>query len=1165
MKKYPVFARAERSAIRFRAMRSILAAGGLMLSAFPLAAQDARQQIALSGPTFTGSWQFFGTGTAASLPAYGSSGYNSGPFQNVYVPHVYQTRLQPTTIQAGWYKLNYTVPDDLAGKHLYLVFEGAAAISDVYVNGQHLGQHRGAYTRFTFDATSALTVGSNNVIAVRVDNDPADTADCLPSSKRLYTVWGGLYRHVWLLATDPVHIDPTDYSSPGVYITPTKVTAASANLSIQALVRNTLATAQSVQVQAVLQDPTGATVATYSANASVPANQRTTVTLTGTLNNPKLWAPGAPNLYHVVANVIAGGQTIDSVTQPTGFRSLVWSGWVSKSSGGVVALNGKSILLRGADLHQEIETKFSAVEDSDLQVNFSLMQDLGVNWVRFSHYPRAQYEYDQCDQLGILCWTENGHTNPDEGTSTADTITTEWVKQNLNHPSIAVWSVGNEAGETVAEREVPVVKALDPTRDVVVANMTCKNADFISNNTYPGWYGGDRWTMQNSGYITENGAGGVVTTHTDYNSGKFTVDSFEPEEYQQLVAEARFQTSVKNNSGKLGMFTWWTLRDITDTKYKAPEGLNTKGLTTYAADPKDSYYLFRCFLRSDVRTVHLTSKRYFLRKGSATNGVKAYSNAPNLTLTLNGQVVSTLDNGKYAQKDSSYTGNQTVDNVFYWPVQMHTGANILSVSDDAGNADSAIVYFYGSGGLSELPVNNPLVTNLSSSNSSNPAYYMDMPVQAQWPIYYDLDSTADNSFNDVPAACQGATWITTHRVTKSGMATALSFTVTGNATIYVMCTDTGSTPTFLTSSGFTETSDADLVWRDNNLNLVPAQLFSRQVTSGQAVTIPAADRDALVMFQGTGGGKQPLAAPTFSPGGGSYLSAQTVTITSTTNGASIRYTTDGSTPSETNGTIYSGPVNISSNTSLQAIAFESGFTDSPITGAAYVIGDQVPVSAPVFTPGGGTYPVAQNVSMSTATSGATIRYTTDGSTPSETNGIIYLGTAVNISSTTTLQAIAYDTNPGFSDSDVTNATYTIGTVQTFNFEAESMSPVGNGATVSTSNDPNASGGVIEFLNSTAAGQTITFTTPSMPAGTYQVQLRYKTNTSRGQHTVTVDDIPVGGTLDQYATTQAYLTATLGNVTLTSSGAHTIVLTVTGKNSAATKFYITADKFTFVGQ
>src|SRR5580692_5570241 len=367
MKKYPVFARAERSAIRFRAMRSILAAGGLMLSAFPLAAQDARQQIALSGPTFTGSWQFFGTGTAASLPAYGSSGYNSGPFQNVYVPHVYQTRLQPTTIQAGWYKLNYTVPSSLAGMHLYLVFEGAAAIADVYVDGQHLGQHRGAYTRFTFDATSALVVGSNNVIAVKVDDDPADTADCLPSGKGLYTVWGGLYRHVWLLATAPVHVDPTDYSSPGVYITPTHVTTSSADLSIETLVRNTLSTAQNVEVQALLQNPSGATVATYTANTAVAANERSTVTFNETVGDPLFWSPSSPNLYHVVVNVIVGGQTVDSVTQPTGFRTLVWSGWISETDGGVVALNGEPILLRGVDLHQEIETKLSAVEDTDLQ------------------------------------------------------------------------------------------------------------------------------------------------------------------------------------------------------------------------------------------------------------------------------------------------------------------------------------------------------------------------------------------------------------------------------------------------------------------------------------------------------------------------------------------------------------------------------------------------------------------------------------------------------------------------------------------------------------------------------------------------------------------------------------------------------------------------------
>ncbi|HZP61729.1 MAG TPA: hypothetical protein VFB27_15490, partial [Opitutaceae bacterium] len=203
---------------------------------------------------------------------------------------------------------------------------------------------------------------------------------------------------------------------------------------------------------------------------------------------------------------------------------------------------------------------------------------------------------------------------------------------------------------------------------------------------------------------------------------------------------------------------------------------------------------------------------------------------------------------KYVQHDSAYSGNQTVANVFFWPVQFHTGANAISVSDGAGNTDSAIVYFYGSGGLPVLPA-NPLVTHFTSSNSANPAYYMDMPVQPQWPIYYDLDSTADNSFDTLPPAVQGATWIATRRVTKSGLATALNFTVTADATIYVMCTNTGNAPAFLTNAGFTETSDAGLVWRDNNLNLVPAQLFRRQVPANGSITIPAADRDALVMIQ----------------------------------------------------------------------------------------------------------------------------------------------------------------------------------------------------------------------------------------------------------------------------------------------------------------------------
>jgi hypothetical protein len=234
-----------------------------------------------------------------------------------------------------------------------------------------------------------------------------------------------------------------------------------------------------------------------------------------------------------------------------------------------------------------------------------------------------------------------------------------------------------------------------------------------------------------------------------------------------------------------------------------------------------------------------------------------------------------------------------------------------------------------------------------------------------------------------------------------------------------------------------------------------------------------------------------------------------------------------------------------------------------ITADKFTLTSQTPqVAAPVFSPSAGAYPTAQSVAITSSTSGANIRYTTDGSTPSETVGIIY-SIPVNISSTLVLKAVAYES--GFSTSGLITGVYTIGgPPPTYNFEAENMSPVGTGATVSISNDANASGGVVEFLNSTGTGQSMTLTTPTTVAGTYQVQLRYKTNTTRGQHNVKIDGIQVGGTVDQYATSSSYITATLGPVTL-AAGTHTIVLNVTGKNAAATQFYFTADKFTLVGQ
>jgi beta-galactosidase len=802
-------------------------------------AETVRQQQLLSDAP----WQFAGAVSNAPLPELGSAAYDAAAWESVTVPHVFRTRAHFKDVLQGWYRRDLTVAPGLSGRRLYLVFEGAATIADVYVNGRHLGQHRGAYTRFVFDATAALHPGANT-LAVRVDDDPKDYADCLPSHDRLYTVWGGLYRKVWLVATDPLHIDPADYASPGVYITPKNVSADRADLAVQVLLRNASAEAQNADVRATLLDPEGAPVKTFTETAAVPANQTTAVDLNGSLDQPRLWSPATPNVYHVRVGIVRAGRVVDEVTQPTGFRNLVFD-----VATGRATLNGQPIILAGADLHQEIESKAAAMSDDDFRANYALMKDLGVNWVRLPHYPHAQLEYDLCDQQGILCWAENGHSNAEKQDlpgATADRITTEMVKQNYNHPAIAVWSVGNEAGADVAQREVPVVKALDPTRPVVVANMKCTNADFHGINSYPGWYGRDTnfWNFARQGYVTEAGAGGVTTTHCDYSAAAVKVNHYEPEEYQQLIAEARFQACIRDNDGSLGMFTWWAMRDFTDVKYKSPIGWNTKGLLTYAGDKKDIYYLYRCFLRPAEPTVHLTSQRYFLRTGAADNGIKAYSSAAKLALTINGETLPTLDNGQYTQANG-----HRVDNVFYWKTPLHTGKNTVAVTDGAGHGDAAVIYFYGANGLPEQPVPDPLVTDLKTSNPNNPACFMDLPVQAQWPVYDDLDSTADNSFDTLPAAVQGAKWIALRRVTKPGQETDLTFKVARSATVYVMATQGADAPAFLTSAGFQAVATPDLVWRDNDLMLVPAQLYSRPAAAGEVIHLTPPDRDAIVMVK----------------------------------------------------------------------------------------------------------------------------------------------------------------------------------------------------------------------------------------------------------------------------------------------------------------------------
>jgi beta-galactosidase len=803
-------------------------------AASPKPVPGERETVLLSGP-----WRFHASNDLEGAEA---PPFDDHAWEAVGVPHTWGEH----PWRRAWYRMHFVVPRKDVGRPLYLVFEGAATFADVYVNGAHLGQHRGAFTRFVFDARPAAVEG-DNVLAVRLTNDPADTVDSLPSGlgKQLYRLYGGLYRKVWLVKTHALHVDPTEDASPGVYVTPSNVTAQAADLAVKVLVRNAGAARLPVEVRCRLLDAAGGQVVVLVRKMELDGGASAPVSVAAKVDQPRLWSPSDPYLYRVRAEVVSDGRVVDAVEQRTGFRDF-------RITDGRFLLNGSPIALRGAGKHQETEAHATAVTDDELREDFAGLKDLGVNCVRLAHYPHAALEYDLADEAGILVWAENGHSNTSKITTTGDMITREMVRQNYNHPSIVMWSVGNETGFVRVNRYAAVVRAEDPQRLITYASNTGPRGkrypllDFIAQNTYRGWYRGTPGEFAQKAremrFVSESGAGSVITHHTDYADARRVVDRFEPEEYRQRVAETHFQVVFREQKD-LPLYMLWVFRDFGIDKYK---GRNTKGLLTYAGLRKDTYALYKAFLRPEVPVVHLTSKTYFLRRGRSDNGIKAYSNRPELTLMLNGEDRGRRRNGEFRHPD-----RRVVDNVFYWPVALREGRNEITVTDGAGHSDSAVVYFHGRGGRRDTSDSPALVEDLRSSNPASPAFFVDDDIKPEWPFYYEFDGSADNTFHSLPPALEGARWISTRRLSKPQCRTDLSFELRQGARpakVYVLFTEGTPFAAALSAAGF---RDANLAghWRDNDLRLVGFRAWVKEAKGGDKISVPGTTADYVVLVQ----------------------------------------------------------------------------------------------------------------------------------------------------------------------------------------------------------------------------------------------------------------------------------------------------------------------------
>lgn len=811
---------------------------------------------------------------------------------SLQLPHCFRLSGLPEK-SAGFYRHTFKPELGDANKCFYLFLEGAGSVVHVFVNGEPVGQHKGAYTACWFDLTPSLKFGQENVIVVRVTNRDLEAANCLSQSNLFYTN-GGLYRPAWLVKTRGVHIFP-DMGSTGVYLTPKNISRKRADLEVTTHVRNSMKKSVHVVVRSTITDPEGRPAGIAEEKASVPAGATRAITSRKTIADPILWDLHQGRLYSVLTEVLVGGEIADAVTERTGIRTIAM-----KDEDFI--LNDAMVSVRGICKHHQDEHVWNAMNDDQLKWEMDGMVELGVNTIRLAHYPHRRFEYNLADEQGVLIWAENGLAGhrwdkgerarrESEPTEVGEQITREMVRQNWNHPSIVFWSSGNETHDKTASRYTDVIRAEDRTRLVTYASAGEKpeNVDFVAGNTYQGWYGGNYTEFSKlplNEYVSETGVGCWISHHLPYGTEQWKVDHFESEEYAQMFAEFRFQTIFRNNPAGHKMFLWWNYREFYDRKFK--NNRNTKGILTLGGMPKDYYYLYQAFLRPDHPVLQLCGRHWFYRQVDPSNGIKAYSNAESVELFVNGASRGIMKNGDYVlpgtekkrhteekiisvgDLGSGGDGGEKVkaegigvNHVFFWKTPLAPGRNVVEVRDDRGNTQSMVIYQQAA----EMPVPaDSLVVDLKSSNAGNPALFIEAPIEAQGPIYYEVDGSSDNTFDALPAEVEGAWRIATKRLTDGNNKTDLSFTVTKDTAVYVMH-GTGTYPVHtldrpnegimkaaaalqddLKNAGFKDTGISG-IWRRHNLWLADTGLFKLEARAGDTVSIPGQPLDYIVLVK----------------------------------------------------------------------------------------------------------------------------------------------------------------------------------------------------------------------------------------------------------------------------------------------------------------------------
>jgi len=366
----------------------------------------------------------------------------------------------------GWYRKSFTLENADRGKRTTVRFDGVYMDADFWINGIHLGNHPYGYTSFSFDLTSHLnSTGKRNVLAVRIRN--------LGKNSRWYS-GSGIYRHVWLTVTGSVYIPLW-----GVFVTTPRISPEKAVVRVATEAAQAGSEEIETEVRVAIHDPAGVPVGRAAGKCTISPRARTSVTLSIPVTRPRLWSPEHPDLYRARVELWSGGKRRDGVSVVFGIRRLEFSARDG------FRLNGKSVLLRGACVHHDNGPLGSAAIDRAEERRVELLKANGFNAIRTSHNPPSSEFLSACDRLGMLVIDEafDMWERPKRPQDYHRFFRSWWrrdltsmVKRDRNHPSIILWSVGNEIPERadppglkLTGDMVSLVKTLDPTRPVTAA------------------------------------------------------------------------------------------------------------------------------------------------------------------------------------------------------------------------------------------------------------------------------------------------------------------------------------------------------------------------------------------------------------------------------------------------------------------------------------------------------------------------------------------------------------------------------------------------------------------------------------------------------------------------------------------------------------------------